>query len=80
MLKKLKIAGLLLYRQVKLALDRAEIAFVPIPSQTPVEQRWKIILLDETKRNEDHITWFSAELSWKVGLLTVLQADVLWLI
>lgn len=42
----------MLHKNLELALDRAEIAIVPMPSPTSEENRWKILLIDETKRNQ----------------------------
>lgn len=52
----IEIVGLILHRNIEEALDRAQIAIVPIPSALKERTRWKVLLIDDRMKNQVAIT------------------------
>lgn len=70
------IAGLPLHQNLEMALDRAQIAIVPIPPEQKGDNRWKIILVDESMREKLALGSASPPLYWRVSSWNI-QVDVL---
>lgn len=61
----------MLHKSVEAALDRAQIAIVPIPTNIEDVTRWRILLIDEDIKNDIAIALSKTEfIRWGVSLFS----------